>query len=206
MDVRDFVLEHLPKPPAHVLEVGCGAGQLAKDMAEVGYKVTAIDPEAPEGNIFRRVSLEEFPEGGLFDAIVANRSLHHIESIEDATDRIRTLLPSGGLVILNEFAWDQMDEATARWYLSHVKDLSPKEKTLLPGNFPDAWVAEHDGLHTGPAMRGALDRRFELQLFEWMPYIAHYYLEREDLVAKEQQLIYSGTIKPLGFRYVGVRN
>jgi SAM-dependent methyltransferase len=203
MDLQDFVLSHVPHPRARIFEVGCGSGELAMALAKRGHQVTAIDPDAPDGPIFRKVSLEAFEEADHFDAVVASRSMHHIENLELGVDKIHAVLRPGGVLILNEFAWDQMDEATARWYLTHVVRPSDKDATLLPENFPTAWIAEHDGLHTSTAMTDALRRRFQLQFFEWVPYMAEHYLKRNDLVMEEKSLIESQEIKPIGFRYVG---
>jgi SAM-dependent methyltransferase len=206
MDVQDFVLSYVPHPHARILEVGCGSGELAVAIAERGHKVTAIDPDAPDGPIFRRVSLEAFEDTDDFDAVVASRSLHHIEDLELGVDKIHAVLRPDGVLILNEFAWDQMDEDTARWYLTHVVEPSPKDATLLPENFPTAWIDEHEGLHTSTAMIDALRRRFQMQFFEWVPYMAEHYLKREDLVMEERSLIESERrIQPIGFRYVGSR-
>ena len=205
MNLEEFVASHLPRPPSRILEVGCGSGDLARALYERGYSVTAIDPDAPDGAIFRKVSLEEFPELGPFGAVVANRSLHHIADLARGLNKIHSLLRAEGVLILNEFAWDQMDERTARWYLSHLREPGPEEESLLPGRFPDAWIAEHDGLHASATMRRTLDENFRLKVFEWVPYVAEYYLERSDLIDHERQLIRSGAINPLGFRYVGIR-
>jgi hypothetical protein len=44
-----FVREHLPRPPARIVELGCGesGGHLAA-LAKVGYDAVGVDPEAPE--------------------------------------------------------------------------------------------------------------------------------------------------------------
>jgi SAM-dependent methyltransferase len=203
MNVLDFVMAHVQHPPKRILEVGCGAGELAVALAESGFDVTAIDPDAPDGAIFRKVTLESFSEPANFDAVVASRSLHHIENLEPGLDKIHELLGAGGLLILDEFAWDQMDEETARWYRSHMIEPTHKDESLLPENFPGAWVDEHQHMHTSSTMREALDARFKLLSFEWLPYMAEHYLKRDDLIAQEKNLIEARRIKPIGFRYVG---
>jgi SAM-dependent methyltransferase len=203
MNAEQFVLAHAPQPPARLLEVGCGAGELARTLARRGYSVTAIDPDAPTGDIFRKTSLEEFHEQQPFDVVIASRSLHHIADLVQAVSKLRSLLESDGLLILNEFAWDQMDERTARWYLSQVGQPRPEDESLLPGKFPEAWIAEHEGLHESHAMRRALADVFDEQEFDWVPYIADHYLKQPDLIEQEWELIRSGLINPLGFHYVG---
>ena len=204
-DVSRFVTAHLPALPARILEVGCGSGELVLETSRRGYDVVGIDPDAPEGAPFQRVTLENFSTSEQFDAVVANRSLHHIGDLRVGVDKIHSLLASDGPLILNEFAWDRMDQATAAWYLGHVRKPGSKEASLLPGAFPGEWVAEHEGLHGFEAMRAELGRRFDEALFEWTPYIAHYYLERDDLEEEENHLIESGEIRAIGFRYVGMR-
>ncbi len=131
--------------------------------------------------------------------------LHHISDLAEGLRKIHALLDQDGLLVINEFAWDQMDERTARWYLSHVPSLEPKHESLLPENLPEAWVTEHDGLHDSGALRGLLRKFFQERSLEWIPYIAEYYLERRDLIAEETRLIRSSDINPLGFHYVGTR-
>ncbi|MGH2757236.1 MAG: class I SAM-dependent methyltransferase [Actinomycetota bacterium] len=204
MNVEEFVAAHLPQPPVRVLEIGCGTGELARALATRGYTVTAIDPNAPEGAIFRRASLEDFSTEQRFDAVIASRSLHHIPDLAAGLRKIHSLLDQGGMLILNEFAWDQMDEKTARWYRAQVPKPGPEDESLLHGTFSGAWVAEHEGLHDSKTMRRALEVLFQAQLFEWVPYIAEYHAKRHDLIDEESRLIRTGDINPLGFRYVGI--
>ncbi len=73
--VEEFVLGQIGDPPARVLEVGCGEGELARAMARTGHSVTAIDPRAPEGPIFRRVRIEDLSDPGPFLRAEIARSL-----------------------------------------------------------------------------------------------------------------------------------
>jgi SAM-dependent methyltransferase len=187
-EVADFVLAELPRPPARVLEVGCGQGELAEAVVAVGYDVLAIDPEAPEGAIFRRITLEELDETGLYDAVVASRSLHHVEDLDAALDKIVAILRPGGVVLLDEFAWDRLDERSAAAVAIPLAE----------------WREEHEDLHTSKTMLAGLASRFEQRKLTWEPYL---YREKRQAVTeeRERELIAARRLAPIGFRYVGVR-
>src|SRR5919197_4338609 len=104
MALHAFVHAHLPSPPARVLEVGCGRGDLARALARAGHRVVAIDPHAPPGELFRTTTLEDFADPDPFDAVVASRSLHHVADLPAALDKIARLLRLHGRLILNEHA------------------------------------------------------------------------------------------------------
>jgi SAM-dependent methyltransferase len=192
------VLQHMPTPRSRVLEVGCGRGQLAQALAAAGHRVVAIDPEAPEGAIFRRVTLEEFSDEESFDAVVASRSLHHIHDLGRGLDRIAELLRPAGMLVVNEHAFERLDEQTARWYVSHAKD---RHVPRSPRPFLQWWNDEHAGLHGYDSMRPELDRRFAERFFAWGSYL-HEELEGVGS-AEESRLIETGDIQATGFRYVG---
>jgi SAM-dependent methyltransferase len=186
MNLEPFVAAHLPAAPARVLEVGCGHGALAHSMARLGHDVLAIDPGAPDGAPFQRVSLEELADPGPFDAIVANRSLHHIHDLPAAVEKLARLLAPGGRLLLHEHAWDVVDEPTLRWY--HEQ-----------GGRGD-WRADHAGLHSSEAMLAALAPWFTERSLEWTPYLGgELGLEPE----VERAAIDSGAIRATGFLYVG---
>ena len=107
MEFSEYVLSQLPPPPRRVLEVGCGPeGGVAPHLAAAGHEVLAIDPDAPEGPLYRRMTIEELDDPGGFDAIVAGRVLHHVRPLGAALDKLATLAP---LLVLDEFAWNHMD-------------------------------------------------------------------------------------------------
>jgi SAM-dependent methyltransferase len=201
--VEEFVTSRLPEAPARVLEVGCGRGELARAIAERGYDVLAIDPEAPEGEIFLRVTLERLDDSRPFDAVVASRSLHHVPDLPAALDKIAGLLRARGVLVLNEHAWDRMDEATARWFRERWSATDPRAPGSLE-EFLEYWRVEHAGLHGYGAMRPELDRRFEEQFFAWTPY-RHGELGDAVTLAEIRELVDSGEIRAMGFRYAGER-
>src|SRR3989442_11714579 len=112
MSTEAWVKSTLPRPPARVLEVGCGGGRLARAMKRSGYDVVAVDPRAPKGPIFRQCRIEDFDEARRFDVAVAGLSLHHVHSLAVVLDSISGGLRARGRFILYELAWDQFDRRT----------------------------------------------------------------------------------------------
>ncbi len=203
MDDLEFVTAELPPAPARVLDVGCGHGWLARALDDLGYRVVAIDPAAPEGAIFQAVSLEEFADPARFDAIVASRSLHHIPDLAGGLSKLQRLLVSGGRLILIEHAFDRLDEPTARWYLEKRRATHAGARGTLQACLAE-WEADHADLHGSTAMRRELDRRFTERWFAWTPSL---YLELGHALEQEElTLIEDGAIQATGFQYVGERS
>jgi hypothetical protein len=201
MDFTEFALSQLPEPPRRVLEVGCGhEGGVAAALDAAGYEVLAIDPEAPEGPLFRRVTLEELDDPGPFDAVVAGRVLHHVLPLAPSLDKLAGLAP---LLILDEFAWNHMDEPTVDWYEAQHRLLRAAGRE--PKGPPDLteWRARHADLHPYETLRGEIDSRFEERHFEWRPYF-YRWLGGPASESLEEGLIAARAIRPIGWRYAGV--
>jgi SAM-dependent methyltransferase len=199
VNLQSFIEAHLPLAPARVLEVGCGQGELARAIAVSGYEVVAIDPDAPKGELFQAVSLEEFASTDPFDAVVASRALHHIPDLPNAVAKIARLLRQEGRFILDEHACDRLDEQTARWYLER-RACEPDAPSSLETCLAD-WEADHRDLQGYAAMRKELDRHFSERFFAWTPYL---YGELASVDEEEERaLIEAGAIRAMGFRYVG---
>ena len=200
-----FVRSQLPESPARVLEVGCGRGELTTALAVAGHAAVGIDPAAPDGPRFRRLTLEEVEEGARYDAVVAAFSLHHIRDLDAALAKVAGLLVPGGLLLVDEFAWDLLDEPTLEWLWEQQRAAAAavgEEARGSPADLRAEWEAEHVGLHGDEALRGALDARFEQLVLEPTPYL-HRLLGGAASAVLEQALIDAGTIAPLGFRYAG---
>ncbi len=121
--VRTYVLhrqllEHLPAPPATVLDVGGGAGHQSFPLAQAGYEVTLLDssramldkarerlPRLPAG-ARRRVTLlqadggnaDEAVDGRRFDAVLCHGVLGYHEDPEPLVDQLCRCAAAGGLV------------------------------------------------------------------------------------------------------------
>jgi len=153
----------------------------------------------------RRVAFEEVDDDGPFDAVVASMSLHHVHDLGAALDRIAGLLGRGGLLLLDEFAFDRLDEPTADWYHGQLRALAAargREVPPSPGALRAAWEAEHAGLHGYAVMRPALDARFDERAFSWEPYL-HRYLDGAAGDTLERALIEGAAIQATGYRYAG---
>lgn len=198
----DYAIAHLPPPPARVLEVGCGKdGGLAPALAAAEYDVLAIDPEAPDGPIFRRITLEELDDPGPFDAVVAGRVLHHVDPLEPGLDKLARLAP---LLVVDEFACDRVDDAAREWHRGEYSGLLAAGAAPSGPEDLDVWRAAHAGLHPSAVLRTELDRRYEERDFHWRPYL-YRWLQSPDTKAREEHAIETGAIRPIGFRYVGLR-
>jgi SAM-dependent methyltransferase len=218
--VEEFVLAQIGDSPTRVLEVGCGEGELALALARAGHSVTAIDPRAPEGPIFRRVGIEEFSDPSRFDHVVASLSLHHVEDLGVAVGNIANLLRMGGSLVVVEFAWDRIDEATAEWALERLPVASLSEKHSWLGRRCQEWArggpggeraraesyfaewAGEEGFHNSRRIRDKLGSRFVERFFEWVSYL-YPDLGEDTVEADESAAIEARTINATGFRYVG---
>jgi len=202
----DFARAHLPPPPARVLDVGCGQGELTTALAIDGYDVLGIDPLAPEGERFRRILLEDLElDEGPFDAVVASHSLHHVRDLGQALDRIVALLRPAGALVLDEHGWDLADDATLDWLYNQRRALAAAGQGEAPDSIDSLrgeWAAEHVGLHGFEVLRAEVDARFDERSFVRAPFL-YRLLGGVATEVLEQALIDAGAIQALAFRYAG---
>lgn len=200
-DFATFVLSQLPPAPARVLELGCGdRGGIVAELVARGYDAVGVDPRAPAGERFRRVSLDEWDEPGPWDAVVCGRVLHHVHPLAPALDRIASLAP---LLLVDEFAWDRIDAAAQEWYEGQYRMLAAAgQEPEAPASL-DEWRARHPDLHTETTLRSALDERWRELVFERRPYL-HRWLRGPSSRALEESLVAAGAIPAIGWVYAGV--
>jgi SAM-dependent methyltransferase len=199
-DVSTFVRASLPPPPARVLEVGAGEGALARELADAGYSVLAIDPESTSDDVLP-IPLAELAEPlSSFDAAVAVVSLHHVNPLETSCARLAEVLRPGAPLVIDEFDVASFDERAAAWLLEQRRALgSPEDRTAME------LVAElRAELHPLSAISAALARDFDLG-----PWRRGSYLYRWDLDGAlrtvEEQMIDEGALPAVGARLVATR-
>jgi SAM-dependent methyltransferase len=199
-EVEVFVVANLPRPPARVLEVGAGRGDLARTLRRAGYDVTAIDPD-PGGDDVVPVGLAELDvPAASFDAAVAVVSLHHVDSLEQGCLRLAHVLRPGAALLIDEFDIDRLDERAAGWWLEQRRALG-REGERTPRAVIDDLRAEVHPLarvlealtpsfEVGPPLRGSYLYRWDLD---------------ESLRPVEEELIARGELPAIGVRLVAAR-
>lgn len=98
-----------PQPGEHILDAGCGTGELAALIAARGAAVTGLDNSAAmlaqartahPGIEFVQGDLLEWSPPGGFDGILSNAVLHWVRPPERAAQRLfQALKPGGRLVV-----------------------------------------------------------------------------------------------------------
>ena len=199
-DVAAFVRGSLPPPPARVLEVGAGDGELAGRLRGLGYDVLAIDP-ASETSDVAALALHAVPEPDEpFDAAVAVVSLHHVEPLRESCERLAALVRPAGRLVVDEFDVERFDERAAGWWIAQRTALGePPDRT------PAALVEHYRGhLHPLARMADALAGGFALGEPVRGAYL-HRWWVGEGLRDAEEQLIATGGLPATGARLVGIR-
>jgi len=227
-----FVTQTLPVAGRHVLEVGCGDGRLAAALVADGWRVTAIDQNVEavrkaqsRGVAAIRSDWPDYSTDDRYDAVLFVRSIHHIVDLQGAVDRAAELLRPDGRVIVDDFAVEAMDEATAEWFRRYVRNL-PRFQSESAGHGLVAALSsdgpalhiwrhhhEHHGvIHTAGDIAAALRKRFRNVSEASVPYLFRYLSESGDgadaLVSAcfehECGAIEDGLIRPIGRRFLGL--
>lgn len=217
-EVEEFVRSELPPPPARVLEVGCGTGELALSLSAGGWRVTAVDPRAPEGEPFVRAAVEELDPADHepFDAAIAMLSLHHAGDMGAVLDKVRSLLRPGGVFVVDEFRKEHLEDrpTAAFFYYQRLSLLHAGRRGggASGGHLTDeasfeSWYARvsgrRAGVHGEDDIVAALEERFATRSVSYGPYLFRHGLDAK-VEPLERKLIEEGGIRPTGLRWVGV--
>ena len=201
-------------------------------VARRGVRVRGLepDPEAAEQARARGVDVacvglldhEDAP----FDIALFSRSLHDIHPLERAIGQAFRLLRAGGVLLVEDFAVDRIDRATAAWRYETEALLCVAGLRVAPSEPPDRtsdplarWRLEHQedpALSDSAAMRRAVANVFEVEAEASVPYLYRYLLPADEpdsrsaavgqqLLASETRLIAAGVLRAIGMRLVARR-
>ena len=107
---RDAFFALVPPPQGPTLEVGCGEGRVARDLAARGHRVTALDPsptllgaaaQLDPGGEYVLGTAEALPfADGAFGLVVAYNVLMDVADMPAAVaEAARVLVPGGALCV-----------------------------------------------------------------------------------------------------------
>lgn len=216
-------------PRSRVLEVGCGEGDVALALRDLGHAVLGLDEDASSVERAKRrgapVVHARWPvyDGAPVDAVLFTRSLHHIGRLRSAVERARQLIVPGGALLVEDFAFDRADLATIAWFHDAVRqhrgDLMERGHGLAPamletGDAVARWREHHaHGVHPMPAMIDAIASEFHVTEARSVPYLYRYLIPALPATARaacivqrvledEAAVAASGAIALIGLRIV----
>ena len=173
------------------LEVGCGRGHLAKALIDKGHQVLPIDVSEEAVAFARSVGLPAKQtdifgvNDSAFDGILFIQSLHHINPLDQSLARAARLLGKGGFVVVDDFAFNKIDERTAAWFQG-VQNLlaSAGINAFHRIDIENAFIhlmnhySEH-GIHTGEELIRALRNAFRnVDVSEGGAYLYRYFVTK----------------------------
>jgi trans-aconitate methyltransferase len=203
-----------PKPGEHILDLGCGPGQLTAKIAERGANVVGLDASPamigqarqnfPQLSfVLQDASEMQFHEQ--FDAVFSNAALHWmLDRIEVARAVTASLKPGGRFVAEmggrgNIRNIEREIESVASRYLAHP----PAKRTYYPALGEYTSLLEREGLEVRMAV--LFDRPTPLEgeagMEDWIRQFKSYYLEplAADERAKAIREV-AEALRPIAFR------
>jgi trans-aconitate 2-methyltransferase len=191
-----------PQPGEHILDLGCGTGQLTRKIADSGAHVLGLDA-SPE---MIGQARQNYPElrfllqdaatmdfKGEFDAVFSNAALHWMLDASGVAKAIARALREGGRFIAelggrrNIHQIEYAVEAVAARYLGSAM---PEKRTFYPSVGEYATILEAYGLEVRSAL--LFDRPTPLEgpdgMPNWIRQFKWYYFENLPSAQREQAL------------------
>ncbi len=227
-DTVSFVASHAPRG-GEILEIGCGAGQVASELSKRGYHVIGVDSDKDAISRARMLGVEtvcgEWPDVDVsrVDVVVFTRSLHHISPLPNAIARVHDVLKPRGTILVEDFAFDRVRQSELSWLAKIIGSfetdlaMSPTSENFIAAVLDSndaisAWHEDHDHeLHTIEDMTAEIDQGFTIRESEQVPYLYRYLVDIlpesnlaaafiGNVLAEERRLGIAGSIALIGRR------
>ena len=149
-DEPEIIAAAVP-PPATLLELGCGAGRVTRELTRLGYEVTAVDESAAmlarvEGARTVRSPIEDLALPGTFDVVLLGSFLVHGPTAAALLATCRRHVDHDGFVLIQREGADwhtrvprerAIGAGVAR-VVSDVEDRDGLRSVHVEYEFPDA--------------------------------------------------------------------
>ena len=186
--VRTYVmhrqlLEHLPAAPAHVLDVGGGAGHQSFPLAQAGYEVTLLDSSPA----------------------MLDKARERLKRLPEETQRRVTLVEAEGENADEAVHGERFAAVLCHGVLGYLEQPEPLVEQLCRCAAPGGIVSVMTGNAKTGAVRPALERRWSdaLAAFDSRTEIGVLGVQgRADTVEELSELMRGGGVEPL--RWYGV--
>jgi len=181
--LHQHLLEHLPKPPAPVLDVGGGAGHQSFPLAQAGYDVTLLDPSPA----------------------MLDKARQRLERLPTEAQRRVTLLQADGEYADNAVNGRRFAAVLCHGVLGYLEQPEPLVDQLCRCAAAGGVVSIMTGNAKATAVQPALERRWEdaLAAFDVRTGIGVLGVQgRADTVEEVSELLRSGGVEPV--RWYGV--
>src|SRR4051812_10488069 len=164
------------RPGMRVLDIACGTGVAARAAADASARVTGVDFSAAmlaiarglhSGIEFKTGDAEALPfADGIFDAVISNFGIHHVEHPERAIAEARRVLAPGGTFAFT--VWAAAEDNTAwRIIFDAVRACGRLDVPMPAGNDATA-TRENFSRLLGDAGFGPATLRSKLLTCDWL--------------------------------------
>ena len=135
------------KPPARILDAGCGWGVTLKILEAKGYRVTGMDIsprmlkelDAPNRDLAEADLTKPLPDGlEKFDAVLALDVIEHIDDDRAAVERLGELVKPGGFVIVSVPALPD--------FFTEFDEIQGHRRRYLPESLRTTFAGKRTGL------------------------------------------------------------
>lgn len=154
---------------------------------------------------------------GAYDAVLFSRSLHHMADLDAAVARALAVLHPRGVVLVEDFAVEAIDNSCLTWLAGVVAGLAAAGRAptrrgfldrLASASDPmDSWAKEHAGVHAATAVAAALLANARVRRSTTAPYLFRYFdgydpATQRAVLAAENKMIRRGLLPAVGRRFV----
>ncbi len=215
-----------------ILEVGCGNGDLAVALQQKGHQITGLDSSEEAIETAKQAGLKaaickgflDFTSSPdrLFDHLLFTRSIHHIQPLSWVLKKAKSLLKQGGLIVIEDFSYETMDQSTMNWaaalwnFLQMRETLTDESKDFyLEGPALEQWHLHYHKEHaitSGAEITKLVSENFKVESKEVCPYLYRYFLkavgekipqeEVQKILDLEVEAISTSRITAVGLRLV----